>query len=251
MKISEIIKAVEDFAPVSLAKEWDRVGLMLGSDKNECTGVISCLDLTREVAEKAKKEGCNLILTHHPFFWDPVERILTDETKGNLIVFLLKNNIAVYSAHTNLDITKGGISCKLAEMFGGNNLIQAECGYLFDIVPSELKKLAALVKTELKDDSVKYVGNGEQMISKCFVVSGAGFDNEDYEFAKANADCFITGDIKHHNYLRAIEDNLSVIEYSHFKSEIIVEDIYVSLLKDIKIKVLKSEQKCPFDMAEV
>lgn len=251
MKISEIIKEVEDFAPISLAYEWDKVGLMLGSDKNECTGVTVCLDLTFDVAEKAKENGCNLILTHHPFFWDPVNRILSDEPKGELISFLIKNDIAVYSAHTNLDITEGGISYKLAELFGGRNLIQANAGYLFETDEISLKDLSSAVGRKLNDKSVKYIGDADIKVRKCFVVSGAGFDNEDYEYAKENADCFITGDIKHHNYLRALEDNLPVIEYSHYFSEIIVEDIYLSLLKDKNVKVIKSEQKCPFSMAEV
>jgi len=250
MKIKEIIKVVEEFAPKTLAAEWDHVGLMIGSVENECSGIICALDLTMEVAEKAKKEKCNFILTHHPFFFNPVDNINFDETNGQLIAYIIKNDITVYSAHTNMDIANGGISYTLATLLGGKKLVQQGYGYLFDVEKTTLLDLAKLVKSILHDPTVKFVGKDNKKISKVYVVSGAGFDSEEYALAKNTADCFITGDIKYHNQLNAYEDKYPIIEYSHYYSEIIVEEIFVSLLKKLNIKVIKSNEKCPFKMVE-
>lgn len=69
MKISETVQAVADFAPVQLAAEWDNVGFLVGDEERECTGVVTCLDCTEEVIDKAVAEGCNLIVSHHPFIF--------------------------------------------------------------------------------------------------------------------------------------------------------------------------------------
>lgn len=252
MKNKEIFKIIEDFAPISLAEEWDREndGIQIGSAQKECTAIMVCLDLTMEVAKKAVKKGCNLILTHHPFLFNGVKTIDLEDSKGALISYLIKNDITVYSAHTNLDKTEGGISYMLATKFNGANLKPLDCGYLFTLNTS-LLDLAKVVKTSLNDNSVKYIGKGTEKIKKVFVISGAGFSDEAYALAKQNADCLITGDLKQHQYIMASEDSYPIIEYSHYASEIIVEDIYVNLLKNTKIKVYKSEQKCPFNLLEV
>lgn len=74
MKINDILRAVEEAAPACLAEEWDNVGLMLGDGDAECTGVAVTLDCTAETAEKAAAEGCNLILSHHPLIFRPLDR---------------------------------------------------------------------------------------------------------------------------------------------------------------------------------
>lgn len=250
MKNKDVINIIDKFAPQSLAEEWDRVGLMLGSASNECTGVVTCLDLTMDVAKLAVKKGCNFIITHHPFIWDPIKTMDQDETKGELIGYLFKNDILVYSAHTNADITEGGISYSLAKMFGGTSLEKRDLGYLFKVEKTTVKDLAKVVKEKLNDPTVKYVTDGKKKVTKVFVVSGAGFDDETYAIAKEEADCFITGDIKHHNLLAAQMDNFPVIEYSHFYSEVIVEDIFASVLKDVNVKVIKANEKSPFNMVE-
>ena len=114
MKISQIAAAIEKYAPRENAFEWDNVGLMLGDADAECTGVLVCLDCTFAVALQARDEGCNLIVSHHPFIFKPMDRLTLDDPKAKMVRFLFRNNIAVYSAHTNLDIADEGLAHTLA-----------------------------------------------------------------------------------------------------------------------------------------
>lgn len=252
MKIRDITDAIDNFAPAELAEEWDRIGLMLGALDIECTGTLITLDLTFEVANQAKEEGCNLIFTHHPFIFSPLENIDTDTSKGALIGFLIKNDITVYSAHTNLDKTEGGISCKLAQLFDGKNIVRQGAGALFEIPPVTLESFAKKVGLKLADKSVKAVGNPDKIISRVYTVGGSGGDAESYRTARLNADVLVTGDIKHHLYVEAAEDGFALVEFSHYGSEIIVTDIIYDYLKPrfADLKIIKAKQQCPFRILE-
>ena len=107
MKIKEIASVIEKYAPRENAYEWDNVGMMLGDPEAECTGVLVCLDCTFAAALQARDEGCNLIVSHHPFIFRPLDRLTLDDPKAKMVRFLFRNNIAVYSAHTNLDVARG------------------------------------------------------------------------------------------------------------------------------------------------
>jgi dinuclear metal center YbgI/SA1388 family protein len=115
----EIIKYLEEWAPKSIAWEKDNVGLQVGNPDNKIKNIILSLDLNEEVIDSAIKENCNLIITHHPLLFYPLKNL--DFSKSNraiMIEMLIKNNITLYSAHTNLDFTKHGVSFQLAKKLG-------------------------------------------------------------------------------------------------------------------------------------
>jgi dinuclear metal center YbgI/SA1388 family protein len=123
MKCYEIFKFIENWAPKGIAWDKDNVGLQVGSAENVLTNILLCLDLTEKVVDEAIKKRCNLIISHHPLLFRPLKKLdtLSDKT-SQIIAILLKHNITVYSAHTNLDFTKDGVSFKLAEKLGLRNL---------------------------------------------------------------------------------------------------------------------------------
>ncbi len=250
MKIKDILQKLNTFAPETLAEEWDNVGLMLGSADNECSGIVVTLDLTKDVAMRAVDNGCNLIVTHHPFIFHAIDRIDLATAKGGSIAYLLKNGITVYSAHTNLDKAEGGVCWDLAKMLGGRNLTLDGIGICFDIEKSSLKEFAKRVADVLGDRSVKLIGDADNSIQRIYLVSGSGADTESYLRAKQCADVFVTGDMKHHFYIDACGDDFPLIEYSHFHSEIVVENIFSRLFADCGVKIIKGNQKCPFRILE-
>lgn len=247
MKHSDVFKILEDFAPVSLKEEWDNVGLMLGSLNDETTGIILALDLIDEVIDQAIEKGCNLIVTHHPFFFHAIKCVDFNEAKGRQIKRLIENGISVYSMHTNLDKAEKGLNFYLASKFGYNIKIEG-CAASFDVFPTTLKDLAKKVSDELHDKSVKVVGNPESVIKRAFIVSGSG--GSEYETARSEADVLITGDLKHHNYIDAVNDNFSVIEYSHFSSEIVMQEILESVLQGIEANIYKANISSPYRLME-
>lgn len=118
VKCQVIIDALERLAPRRLAEEWDSVGLQIGSPAQEIHGISIALDLNEQALAAAERAGANLIVCHHPLIFKPLKQIRTDRPEGRLVAQLLKRDIAVYVAHTNLDIAQGGVNDVLAARLG-------------------------------------------------------------------------------------------------------------------------------------
>ncbi|MEW6508921.1 MAG: Nif3-like dinuclear metal center hexameric protein [Bacteroidota bacterium] len=116
MNVGELIKQIEDWAPPGAAWENDNVGLQVGSRGDKLKNILLCLELDEEVLQEAVKKKCNLIFTHHPLIFNPIKNLDFDKSKtAKLIRLLIKHNISLYAAHTNLDFNKNGVSFELAK----------------------------------------------------------------------------------------------------------------------------------------
>ena len=115
----DVAKYIEKIAPINLAMDWDNPGLILGDMGRKIKSVVVCLDVTKDVVDFAIQKGANLILSHHPFIFKGIKKIDTSETKGELIEKIIKNNICVYSAHTNFDYAQNGLNNILAKKIWG------------------------------------------------------------------------------------------------------------------------------------
>lgn len=116
--VQDIIEAMEKLAPLHLAEAWDNPGLMVGHKEQELKGIMTTLDVTLACVERAIELSCNMIVSHHPFIFKGIKKLKLDETQGRMIELLIKHDIAVYSAHTNLDIAEGGLNDMLAKRLG-------------------------------------------------------------------------------------------------------------------------------------
>jgi dinuclear metal center YbgI/SA1388 family protein len=121
MKISELIAAIELFAAPELQEEYDNAGLITGQPGWECTGALCTLDVTPAVIAEAKEKGCNLILAHHPIVFKGLKRINGKNYIEQVIIEAIKNDIAIYSAHTNLDNVILGVNGKMADKLSLKN----------------------------------------------------------------------------------------------------------------------------------
>jgi len=122
MKISEIISAIEIFAAPELQEEYDNAGLITGDSSWDCSGVICALDVTAEVIKEAKSKNCNLIVAHHPIVFKGLKRINGKNYIEQVIIEAIKNDIAIYAAHTNLDNVVMGVNARIAEKIGLKNI---------------------------------------------------------------------------------------------------------------------------------
>jgi dinuclear metal center YbgI/SA1388 family protein len=123
MICSEIIKEIEDWAPKETAWQKDNVGLQVGSLNRKVKNILLCLELNDNVLDEAIKKNCSLVITHHPLLFHPLKRIDVDSDANSLLVEkLIKNDVTLYSAHTNLDYTKNGVSFVLAGTLRLNNI---------------------------------------------------------------------------------------------------------------------------------
>ncbi|MDQ0213901.1 dinuclear metal center YbgI/SA1388 family protein [Oikeobacillus pervagus] len=158
----EIIQLFEQFSPPSYAMEGDKIGLQIGRLNQPVKRVLVALDVLEEVVDEAIEKDVQLIIAHHPPIFRPLKSIRTDQPNGRIIEKLLQHRIAVYAAHTNLDVAKGGVNDLLAEALELQNT-----KVLVPTYEEDLRKLAVFVPKENEEEIRKALGN-----------AGAGFIGE-------------------------------------------------------------------------
>ena len=121
MKISEVINCLEEFAHLSLQEGYDNAGLLVGSSEDDCTGILTTLDVTEPVIEEAARKNCNLIVAHHPIIFKGLKKINGKNYVERTVIAAIKNNIAVYAIHTNLDNVANGVNQKIAQKLNLRN----------------------------------------------------------------------------------------------------------------------------------
>ena len=146
MKVKDIISAIEEIAPLSYQESYDNAGLIVGKYDCELTGALICLDVVEEVVEEAIAKGLNLIISHHPIVFKGLKRFNGNNYVERTVMLAIQNNIAIYSAHTNLDSVKGGVSDKMCDVLG---LINRR---ILDPVSEDLKKLITYVPSEKAEE---------------------------------------------------------------------------------------------------
>ncbi len=122
MKISEIISFLESLGPPSLQEHYDNAGLLTGDADWDCNGIICSLDATEEVIKEAVTKKCNLIVAHHPIIFGGLKKINGKNYVEKAVIAAIKNDIAIYAIHTNLDNVISGVSGRMAKMLGLQNL---------------------------------------------------------------------------------------------------------------------------------
>lgn len=232
LKVRDIKRIIEDFAPVKLKESYDNVGLMVGDLDKEVTSILVALDCTLEVIDEAVEKGCNLILTHHPLLFKKPSSITGETLTGKKIMELIKNDISLYSAHTNLDVVGGGINDTVMNILGFNEYVtmKLSSGRHFEDSKSGIGRLATLdksitlkylcsrVKRSLKVPYVRYAGEESMEIKNISVINGSGQDY--FSLAKEmGADCIITGDTSYHYVTDFSEEGIGIIDAGHFATE--------------------------------
>src|SRR5260370_38468113 len=116
--VGAIVDYLDQFAPSHLAAEWDNVGLLLGDRSGPAERVMTCLTVTPEVTQEAVLSHVQLIVTHHPILFRPIQRLTADTPEGSMLLSLIQKQVGVYSPHTAFDNTAGGINDSLAGRLG-------------------------------------------------------------------------------------------------------------------------------------
>lgn len=223
----DIIRKIENFASVETAEPWDCVGFEVETENVEVSKVMLCLTVTDSVVEQARAEKCDMIISHHPLFYVPLEW----------------SDIDIYSAHTNLDKANGGTTDTLIQSLDFKQNEQEAQAFLrfvdfdtplsLDIFIQKLKKISP---------NLRYVNNKNiQHIKKAAFCAGSGaeFINTAQEYG---ADCLVTGDLKFHT---ALDSQIIVFDIGHFESEILILPVLKSIIGD-EIEVIFAREQSPF-----
>lgn len=230
-KCQMIMDAMNRIAPKKLAEEWDNPGLLVGSPQQQVSRILICLDVSDEVIELAIQSEAQLIISHHPMIFSPMKQLRTDLPLGRRLQKLLKHDISVFAAHTNLDIAEGGVNDILAKAIGLVDIVPFERSCKpseeqvptlgrMGVLPTPLspKEFAKQIKDALPTSYVRLIEAKSHEIKKVALCSGSGAEF----IAKAaflRADAYVTSDVKYHDAQRAVEEGIHVIDAGHFGTE--------------------------------
>ncbi|MEG1287017.1 MAG: Nif3-like dinuclear metal center hexameric protein [Clostridium sp.] len=232
IELKDIMKYMEKVAPLNLKEDFDNVGLMVGDKKQLIKKVLFALDCTLEVIEESKELEVDLIITHHPLIFSRPKSITTDTLQGRKIIDLIKNNISLYSSHTNLDSVSGGLNETIVKMLGFESTEILEESKIFTNKNSGLGRMIRLekevelsgfiekVKKTLNISTLRVV-DGKRKVKNIAVINGSGQSFLD-KAVKKGADCVITGDTTYHFALDYKEMGVTIIDTGHFSSEWLV-----------------------------
>lgn len=169
-----IIGLLSDLAPQNYAYNWDNVGIQAGSLNQKTKNVLVSLDINQKVLNEAKEKNCNLIISHHPVIFDELNSIHDQTATGKLIIDSIKNDITLYSAHTNLDVANGGLNDYLANLLGIKDLeglsLKEKKNY-YKLVVFGPKKNLEEVRDKILDNDTGEIGNYSKT---SFVTNGEG-----------------------------------------------------------------------------
>lgn len=157
MKIGEFLGAIEAFAAPELQEDYDNAGLITGERNWNCTGVLCTLDVTPDVVKEALQYNCNLIVAHHPIVFRGIKRVDAGNFVGQVLIDAIKNDVAIYAAHTNLDNVVLGVNDMIAQKLGLQNtkILQPKAGMLRRLIT-----FAPLDKAEAVRQAVFEAGAG-------------------------------------------------------------------------------------------
>lgn len=137
--VNDVCNALEELAPLALQESYDNAGLLVGSRQMPLTGVLLCIDITEQVIEEALRKECNMIVSHHPLIFRGLKSLTGEDYVERSVLMAIKNDIAIYAAHTNLDNIKGGVNTRIAEKLGLKNI------HLLEPSNNKLLKLVTFV----------------------------------------------------------------------------------------------------------
>ncbi|MBQ3133298.1 MAG: Nif3-like dinuclear metal center hexameric protein [Clostridia bacterium] len=212
MKIGEILAAIDAFAPFATAQEWDNSGLLIGSPETAVTRALVCLDITDDAIAEAKRIGAELIVSHHPVIFHPLSS-LTSELPAYRLV---ESGLSAIAAHTNLDVCDGGVGTCLAKTLGLTNIRESDEPFIkIGDLPSAMTANAFAAHCAKALGTAVRLHKGVEPITT--VAVGGGSCGEFARAAEtAGAEAFVSGEIRHHEYLG---ERLTLIEGGHYATE--------------------------------
>ena len=236
MKVKDIIKVIEDFAPLSIQEGWDNSGLCVGSPEDEVSSVLLALDCTPELIDEAVACGADMVVTHHPLIFSGLKKISPDDMVGAAVIKAVRAGVSVYAAHTSADKVLEGVSGAMAARLGLTGVeVLAEdgdgtgLGAVGDFPrPIAAEEAVRLVKEAFGLKMMKTSRPLDGMISRVAMCGGSGGSLIGAAKA-AGAQLYISGDISYHNFFTP--EGFMVMDIGHYESEIEIVDILFSLIK--------------------
>ena len=218
LTVQNVYDFINGIAPFETQDSYDNAGLLVGSPAWEVRGVHVAMDVTSSVLDETIAAGANLIVTHHPMMFAARKRLVETDSEARLLCRMIRHEIALIAAHTNLDQARGGVNDVLAQVIGLQDISgegYVRVGHL--PAPMTAEALARQVGQAL-NTVVRVMGDPQRSLSRVGLSSGGGSDS--WTAARAlGAEVFLSGEIKHHHALEAVECGMMTMEAGHHATE--------------------------------
>lgn len=240
VKIKDIALAIENFAPKDLQESYDNVGLQVGNPETSVTAALLCLDVTEEVIKEAIDRECNLIVSHHPLIFRGLKSLTGADQTQRLVLDALKNNIGVYSAHTNLDSVWEGVSHEMARRLDVKEIEvlephidnpKAGLGVVGNIKPLPKIEFLRKLKDTFKVAALKYSAQSPSVVVRRVAVCGGSGASLITAAIKAKADILVTGDVKYHDFT-SFGSDIIIADIGHYESELCSREILSRVIRE-------------------
>ena len=239
MKIKDITDVIERFAPLSYQESYDNAGLIVGRPDDEVQRALLAVDVTDEVLDEAEREGCDLVITHHPIIFHALKRFNSADAVQRCVERAIRRGIALYACHTNLDSAPGGMSWRLAAMLGIGELRvlqpsaadpQVGFGVVGELLPTE--EFLRRMQQRLGLKVVRHSDLVRPQVRRIALCTGAGASLME-EARRLGADLYVTADLKYNDFM--LPDGAFVVaDIGHFESEYCaIELIFEVLSKNL------------------
>lgn len=236
---ADIASTIEKFAPLSLQESYDNAGMQVGNPEMPVSALLLCLDFTEDILQEAIGRGCNMIVSHHPLLFRGLKEITGSNDTQRIVIEAIRNGIALYSAHTNLDSAKNGVSYEMARMLGIHD-IQVLCpntedpdtglGVIGNIPPTPKIEFLRKVKETFNVKAVRYSDRTSKLVVKRVALCGGSGAELIGDALKMNADAIVTGDVKYHEMVN-FGQNMLVADIGHFESELCAREIFFRIIR--------------------
>jgi len=237
LKLKDIISIIEDWAPIENAEDFDNVGLIVGDADQNVKKAIITIDSLEIVVDEAIEKNCDLIISFHPIIFNGLKKISQDSYVERVVRKVIKNDICIYCIHTNLDNHFNGVNHMISKKL---NLKETE--FLIPKKESKIgmgmigklntkiteKEFLNYVKDKMNTNFIKHSPLINKKLQKIAVLGGSGsFAIE--QAINSKADCFITADLKYHDYFKA-ENKILLLDIGHFESEQFTKELILNFL---------------------
>lgn len=243
MILDKVLNTIESAAPLKWQEAWDNSGLQVGDRNADIQKALLTVDVTESVVHEAMDLHCDLIISHHPLIFHPLKSITGNTPQERCVELAIRNGIAIYSGHTNMDCWLHGVSGRMAEKIGmqryrilmptSDSSIKGREEYGLGVIgelpePMAFTALLERVREVFDTTYIRYI-DGPQTVQRIAICGGAGSEGID-EAIRQGADVFITADLKYHEFCNA-QGQIALIDMDHWISEHFTRDIYKELLE--------------------
>lgn len=237
MKVRDITSLIEKFAPLGLQESYDNAGLIVGREDDDVSRVLIAVDVTEEVIQEAIEEKCDMIVAHHPIIFHPLKRFNSASYVERCVEQAIRHGIVIYAAHTNLDAAHDGMSWRVAQMLGLENISVLDAtnveGAGFGVVGELSESVASedfmrRVMQRFDVGALRYSDIVKSQVRRVAICTGAGGSLID-KAQEVGADIYLTSDLKYNDFMRH-ENSIILADMGHFESEYCAIQILFDIL---------------------